>query len=305
MFVQNDTTAYTNDGKPSKKRPLALGTKWEKIDDDAFKKLVTFAQNDATAHTSDGKPSKKRSLALGKRCLAFTKRWDKADDDELKKLVALHGTEKWDAIAPHFPRRSKGQCRDRWETILDSTLKRGRWTPEEDATVLQLTSAVGNRWVHIAGRLPGRTPNSVKGRFFSLQKKAREAGAEPAGPGPRGTPRTDVRPRDTPTGHGTTPQTPSGPAGPETASVRTSNTVASRALSPSSFLSCRPAYFQLEALQEHVPSHAPVISPPPDSIAESDFSDDDDLLLEMSLFVQELVFQTDPVVMNIAGVSYE
>eukprot|EP00588_Corethron_pennatum_P014311 CAMPEP_0194276152 /NCGR_PEP_ID=MMETSP0169-20130528/8817_1 /TAXON_ID=218684 /ORGANISM="Corethron pennatum, Strain L29A3" /LENGTH=333 /DNA_ID=CAMNT_0039019797 /DNA_START=218 /DNA_END=1219 /DNA_ORIENTATION=+ len=297
VVVQNEAIVYTNDGKPSKKRPPALGNLWEQIDDDAFQKLATFAQNDATAPTDDGKPSKKRPRALGKR-------WDQADDDELKKLVALHGTEQWDAIGRNFPLRSKGQCRDRWETILDSTLKRGGWTPAEDAIITGMTSTVGNRWVQIARSLPGRTPNSVKGRFFSLQKKSRPA-AEKAGPGPRGTVRAIAPKRSRPSCLGVR-ETLSVPDGPDAAPARTFGHVAPRAVSPSSFLSFRPSHFQLEALEENAPSHAQVVFPPPDRIAESEFSDDDDdLLLEMSLFVQELVFQTDPVVMNIAGISCE
>eukprot|EP00588_Corethron_pennatum_P001961 CAMPEP_0194300668 /NCGR_PEP_ID=MMETSP0169-20130528/61383_1 /TAXON_ID=218684 /ORGANISM="Corethron pennatum, Strain L29A3" /LENGTH=319 /DNA_ID=CAMNT_0039050861 /DNA_START=57 /DNA_END=1016 /DNA_ORIENTATION=+ len=114
------------------------------------------------------KGSKKKTPILGKK-------WEANDLLRLKNLVAQHGTSNWDTVAPHFPLRSLGECRDRWYTVLDPSLKRGGWTPAEDSTILKMASAIGNRWARISKCLPGRTPNSVKNRNFAIKSSCTSA----------------------------------------------------------------------------------------------------------------------------------
>ena len=42
------------------------------------------------------------------------------------------------------------QCRERWFNHLDPSLKKGGWTEEEDAVLVEAQSKWGNSWTKIA-----------------------------------------------------------------------------------------------------------------------------------------------------------
>jgi hypothetical protein len=48
------------------------------------------------------------------------------------------------------------QCRERWFNHLDPALKKGGWTDEEDAILVEAQAKWGNSWTKIAKLLPGR-----------------------------------------------------------------------------------------------------------------------------------------------------
>ena len=48
------------------------------------------------------------------------------------------------------------QCRERWFNHLDPALKKGGWTEEEDAILVEAQMKWGNSWTKIAKLLPGR-----------------------------------------------------------------------------------------------------------------------------------------------------
>ncbi|KAF9790346.1 Homeodomain-like protein, partial [Thelephora terrestris] len=53
--------------------------------------------------------------------------------------------------------RNNKSCRKRWLHSLDPNLRKGRWTSEEDAALLESVKNVGTRWYEVARALPGRT----------------------------------------------------------------------------------------------------------------------------------------------------
>jgi hypothetical protein len=95
--------------------------------------------------------------------------WSAEEDELMKAAVAEHGKD-WKKVSEAVPGRTSKQCRDRYKLKLDPTINHGPWTPEEDETLTHLQEQLGNQWTKIAKQMPGRTENSVKSRFASLER---------------------------------------------------------------------------------------------------------------------------------------
>eukprot|EP01031_Cornospumella_fuschlensis_P031291 gene31291-37819_t len=68
--------------------------------------------------------------------------WSPEEDRRLIELVNELGTE-WTDIARLMGGRTGGQCLTRWRSHLNPTLKKGKWTPEEDALILEQRNKFG------------------------------------------------------------------------------------------------------------------------------------------------------------------
>ena len=96
--------------------------------------------------------------------------WDKEEDNKLLSLYEKYG-KNWAAISKEMPHRTGKQIRDRFLNSLDSKFQRGKFTEEEDQTIIKYYKIYGNSWAKIAKKLKTRTGDMVKNRFYSSLKK--------------------------------------------------------------------------------------------------------------------------------------
>ena len=115
-------------------------------------------------------------------------KWTKEEDAiilEVVKASSVPGGDgesqtKWSDIAKHLPGRLGEQVKARWANHLDPEIRKGVWTKAEMDLLTEAQKELGNKWAAIAQRIPGRSENSVKNRWYnaktSLKRKAeREA----------------------------------------------------------------------------------------------------------------------------------
>ena len=138
--------------------------------------------------------------ALSTGQAALSKRpWTEEEDAALTAAVNKYGASRWSMIATQVATGRIGkQCRERWNNHLCPEVKKCEWSEEEDRAIMQGVALLGTRWCEIikAPELSGRTDNSIKNRWFALDRKRK---AKMAGGTNRMGPRKATEPSSTET----------------------------------------------------------------------------------------------------------
>jgi len=101
-------------------------------------------------------------------------RWSQEEDDIITNAVDS-GNTKWSDIAKHLPGRIGEQIKERWVNVLDPDVKKGVWTEAEMKILRDAQRELGNKWSDIARRIPGRSENSVKNRWYNQKTSDKRA----------------------------------------------------------------------------------------------------------------------------------
>ncbi|XP_068644432.1 transcription factor MYB102-like [Aristolochia californica] len=113
--------------------------------------------------------------------------WTPEEDQKLIDHIQKHGHGSWRTLPKNAGLARCGKsCRLRWANYLRPDIKRGRFSFEEEETIIQLHSILGNKWSAIAARLPGRTDNEIKNYWNThIRKRLLRMGIDPVTHRPR------------------------------------------------------------------------------------------------------------------------
>ena len=124
-----------------------------------------------------GDPRFAMGVAMPPQSVGRRGAWTEDEDRILMEAVHRGGTGNWNAIAAVVGRNQK-RCRERWFNHLDTTMRKGEWTEEEDRIIDEAVARIGHKWVDIVKLLPpGRSGEAVKNRY----KRARNVPHVPRG----------------------------------------------------------------------------------------------------------------------------
>ncbi|CAL5191186.1 unnamed protein product [Lathyrus oleraceus] len=107
--------------------------------------------------------------------------WTPEEDQKLLSYIEENGHGSWRALPIKAGLERCGKsCRLRWTNYLRPDIKRGKFSLQEEQTIIQLHALLGNRWSSIATHLPKRTDNEIKNYWNThLKKRLTKMGIDP------------------------------------------------------------------------------------------------------------------------------
>ena len=99
--------------------------------------------------------------------------WTREDDNRLTEVMKKYKNPRdWEPIAKEHGRgKNAKECHERWIRYLKPGVRKGQWTDQEDAIVVEAVSTSQEqpftRWSDLAQRLPGRVGKQIRDRWVN------------------------------------------------------------------------------------------------------------------------------------------
>ena len=94
-------------------------------------------------------------------------RWSVEEDHKIKDLVALYNFN-WAKVSKLIDNRTPKQIRDRFINYLDPNLNSNPFTISENNKIINFVRENGKQWVKLSKLIIGKSPLSIKNKYFSL-----------------------------------------------------------------------------------------------------------------------------------------
>ena len=153
---------------------------WTKKEDQLLKQLADkkmsenqgFANwDDIASEMGNGRTSFHCFMRYQQKHNSFLDRrkWSYDEDERLKQLVSQCRINKhfvpWPKVSYYMSNRTKDQCYQRYVYSLQSHLRKGVFTENEDFVILIGVNLFSHNWAKISEYLPNRTPIQIHSRF--------------------------------------------------------------------------------------------------------------------------------------------
>jgi hypothetical protein len=102
-----------------------------------------------------------------------TQQWTQVEDNRLLADIYKYGTENWNTVARFVgSSRTRSQCSQRWQRVLNPRISRTPWTREEEKVLCQLVEKHGEKsWIRVSAEIGHRSDVQCRYRYRQICKR--------------------------------------------------------------------------------------------------------------------------------------
>ena len=166
--------------------PSLSTTDWSPSEDAKLFSLVAQHGPHSWREVSEELGSKRAAWQCLQRYQAIKSKpvtvWSAPDDQRLYESVRTYGEYSYSDMSYYMGDKTPMQCLHRWKFSLKPTIKRGRWTKEDDDKVEDIVAEEGFNWQKLREVVKDRTRAQVRERLRILAAYRKEQPGATSGP---------------------------------------------------------------------------------------------------------------------------